>query len=215
MYKIIGANQTEYGPVSGDQIRQWITEGRVNAQTLAQAEGETGWKPISQFPEFSASFAATPPFGAGGPPPGAPAPVFADASVAQSKVTGPAIGLMVIGGLVILGAILGIISSAVGGGTPTPTHTGNPDLDRLLLQIQSQTSGVWNIVQEILMFAIGGFLIFSGIKMKKLESYGLAMTANILAMIPCFTSCCCLIGIPIGIWGLVVLNKPEVKGAFK
>ena len=37
MYKIIGANQTEYGPVSAEQIRQWIAEGRVNAQTSAQA----------------------------------------------------------------------------------------------------------------------------------------------------------------------------------
>jgi GYF domain 2 len=214
MYKIIGANQTEYGPVSAEQLRQWIAEGRVNAQTLAQAEGETGWKPISQFPEFSASFAATPPpFGAGGPVPGAPgAPAFGDTSVAQSKVSGPAIGLIVIGGLVILGAILGIITS-LAGGSATPPHTNNPELDRLLTQMQS--GGVWNIVQEILMFIIGGFLIFSGLKMKKLESYGLAMTANILAMIPCFTSCCCVIGIPIGIWGLVVLNKPEVKGAFK
>ncbi|EEF59880.1 DUF4339 domain-containing protein, partial [Pedosphaera parvula] len=61
MYKIIGANQTEYGPISVDQLRQWITEGRVNAQTLAQAEGETGWKPISQYPEFAGSFATTPP----------------------------------------------------------------------------------------------------------------------------------------------------------
>jgi hypothetical protein len=38
--------------------------------------------------------------------------------------------------------------------------------------------------------------------------------ASILAMIPCFTSCCCLVGLPIGIYALVVLNKPEVKSAF-
>jgi hypothetical protein len=38
------------------------------------------------------------------------------------------------------------------------------------------------------------------------------MTACILAMIPC--SACCLLGIPLGIWGLVVINNPEVRGAF-
>jgi hypothetical protein len=49
--------------------------------------------------------------------------------------------------------------------------------------------------------------------MKKLESYGLAMAASIIAMIPC-VSPCCLLGLPIGIWALVVLMKPEVKSAF-
>ena len=43
MYKIIGTDQKEYGPVSSDQIQQWITQGRVNAQTKAQSDsGE--WK---------------------------------------------------------------------------------------------------------------------------------------------------------------------------
>ena len=38
--------------------------------------------------------------------------------------------------------------------------------------------------------------------------------ASILAMIPCLSPCC-LIGLPIGIWALVILMKPEVKAAFK
>ena len=52
MYKIIGADQKEYGPVSAEQLRQWVTEGRVNAQTKVRAEGETEWKPLSAFAEF-------------------------------------------------------------------------------------------------------------------------------------------------------------------
>jgi hypothetical protein len=68
-YKIIGADQKEYGPVSGEQLSQWIAEGRVNAQTLARPEGETEWKPLSAFPEFAEipSAAAAPgPLPAGG-----------------------------------------------------------------------------------------------------------------------------------------------------
>lgn len=49
--------------------------------------------------------------------------------------------------------------------------------------------------------------------MKQLQKWTLAVTASILAMIPCLGPCC-LIGIPIGIWALVVLFKPEVKSAF-
>ena len=62
MYKIIGADQKEYGPVNGDQVRKWINEGRANGLTLAQAEGSTDWKPLSSFPEFADTLAGhTPP----------------------------------------------------------------------------------------------------------------------------------------------------------
>ena len=59
MFKIIGGDGRPYGPVSADQIRQWIAEGRANAQTLAQAEGSVEWKPLGQYPEFFP--AGTPP----------------------------------------------------------------------------------------------------------------------------------------------------------
>jgi hypothetical protein len=39
------------------------------------------------------------------------------------------------------------------------------------------------------------------------------MTASILALAPCISPCC-LVGLPIGIWALVVLSKPEVKSSF-
>ena len=53
MYRIIGADQKQYGPISPDQLRQWVTEGRVNAQTLVLAEGSADWKPLETLPEFS------------------------------------------------------------------------------------------------------------------------------------------------------------------
>ena len=53
MYKIIGADQKEYGPVTTEQLRQWLTEGRVNGQTLVKAEGAMEWKPLGGFPEFA------------------------------------------------------------------------------------------------------------------------------------------------------------------
>jgi hypothetical protein len=40
------------------------------------------------------------------------------------------------------------------------------------------------------------------------------MTATILSMVPCFSSCCCVINLGIGIWIIVVLQKAEVKAAF-
>ncbi len=62
MYRITGADGKEYGPVSADQVRQWVAEGRANAQTLVQAEGRTEWKPLAVYPELTMPSAGpTPP----------------------------------------------------------------------------------------------------------------------------------------------------------
>ncbi len=61
MYKLIGADKREYGPVTADQLRQWIAEGRVNAQTPVQPEGSTEWKTIGELPEFSDALSQTSP----------------------------------------------------------------------------------------------------------------------------------------------------------
>ena len=54
-YKIIGADLLEYGPVSAEQICQWIAEGRVNAETKLQAEGGGEWTRLAEVPEFAAA----------------------------------------------------------------------------------------------------------------------------------------------------------------
>lgn len=52
--------------------------------------------------------------------------------------------------------------------------------------------------------------------MLSLKARPMAMISAVLALIPCATSCCCFpISLPIGIWALVVLNKPEVVAAFR
>lgn len=54
MYKIIGADGREYGPVSGEELRRWATEGRINAQTLIQPEGNTEWKALANYRDLLA-----------------------------------------------------------------------------------------------------------------------------------------------------------------
>ena len=69
-------------------------------------------------------------------------------------------------------------------------------------------SGVFSLVFA----AISGFVLFGSIKMLRLQGHTFAIIICIVAMLPC--SCCCFFGIPFAIWGLVVLNKPEVKSQF-
>ena len=56
MYKILGVDGRQYGPVNVEQLRRWIAEGRANASTQTFAEGSAEWKPLGSLPEFAALF---------------------------------------------------------------------------------------------------------------------------------------------------------------
>jgi TM2 domain-containing membrane protein YozV len=74
MYRILGKDGLQYGPATAEQLRTWIAENRVNAQTQVFADGASEWKPLGSFPEFAASLKGTETFGAAPPvltaPPG-------------------------------------------------------------------------------------------------------------------------------------------------
>jgi len=61
MYKIIGNDGKTYGPVAAEQIRAWITQGRVDARTTALAEGGSEWTFLGLLPEFARELASPPP----------------------------------------------------------------------------------------------------------------------------------------------------------
>jgi len=68
MFKIRGADGKEYGPVTVDQLRQWIREGRAGAQTQVQPVETTTWSPLGQLPAFAELFATPPPLPNSGTP---------------------------------------------------------------------------------------------------------------------------------------------------
>jgi len=61
MLRIIGADGRQYGPVSPDQLRCWIREGRVGGHTLVQPDGTQEWKALIQLPEFAEDLKVPPP----------------------------------------------------------------------------------------------------------------------------------------------------------
>jgi len=197
MYKIIGADQKEYGPVTAEQLRQWLAEGRVNSLTQVRAEGTTEWKALGSIPEFAAASPGAPPAMPSMPTPG---------PQAAERVQGPAIGLMVVA---VVGGLLQIASLVMRVVAPAILASG-----RMPNQAWANMfSGTIGVVAAVIGLLVSGVIFLGAMKMKSLESYGLAMGASIIAMIPCFSPCC-LLGLPIGIWALVVLSKPEVKTAF-
>ncbi|GAH16118.1 unnamed protein product, partial [marine sediment metagenome] len=79
--------------------------------------------------------------------------------------------------------------------------------------IEEFYQGAFAVGFSIIDIFIAALIIYAALKMKDLKHWGLAVAASILAMIPCISPCC-IIGLPIGIWCLVVLMKPAVKEAF-
>jgi len=67
---------------------------------------------------------------------------------------------------------------------------------------------------DLLALGLQAFVIYGAYNMLTLKSRSLAYTANIISLIPCL-SACCVLGIPFGIWGLVVMNDSAVKQHFE
>lgn len=130
--------------------------------------------------------------------------------VALAKVNGPAIGLMATAGIGILLQLASIAMNMLGTGINMSNLGGSAGGSEAMAAMMSGTLG---IISSILGILIGGLIIFGALKMRQLNNWGLSMAATVLAMIPCLSPCCCL-GLPIGIWALVVLLDDNVKRSF-
>lgn len=53
MFKMIGGDGREYGPVSAEELSAWILDQRANGLTMVQSEGSPDWQPLSALPEFA------------------------------------------------------------------------------------------------------------------------------------------------------------------
>ncbi len=134
-------------------------------------------------------------------------PARPSAPAASSQVTGPAIGLLITG---IIGGIFSLasfFSISIGTGLSTLWWEGFPD------RYEELWEGAFGIGGSLVAICVAAFIIYAALKMRELSQWGLAVAASVLAMIPCISPCC-IIGLPIGIWSLIVLTKPEIRAAF-
>ena len=108
MYKIIGADGKEYGPITVEQLRQWIAEGRVNDNTLIQPAGASEWRRLNSFSEFAGTTTTAP------PPISSGTPLHAQniSRRASNKVAAGVCGIL-LGGLGIHKFILGFTNAGL------------------------------------------------------------------------------------------------------
>ena len=216
-YKVIGGDLKQYGPVSAEDVRKWIADGRLNAQSLAQIHGDLEWKQLSTFPEFADVFGGEPtPLSP--PPPFAPPPDDSERQTALRRIKAPAVALMVTAILNILLGVWSLVRLLV---FPPDLQQLNSELEQLnnpqfqefMQKLLHMTYGPFGIASGVLGLALSVLILIGASKMHSLRSYEFSMTAAILAMIPCLTPCC-ILGLPFGIWAVVALTRPGIKSQF-
>src|SRR5208282_3728148 len=179
-------------------------------ESQVKAEGDEEFRPLSTFPEFADLLGG----GTAGSTPAAPSPSFPSGGgreAALQAVKGPAIALIVTASLgIAYYGLSGLFVLFTGGAMFHHAMPPNvpPQMRAFMEGMHGPLAGVINLV----IAAVNGFVLFGAINLLRLRNYGVAMVASVVAMLPC--GCCCLFGLPFGIWALVTLNKPEVKSQF-
>lgn len=138
------------------------------------------------------------------PPPGQ----YAPSGTAQDALNVPSILILVMAGIGVLSALYGVVA---GGGLP-PEMLNNPQFTPEMKKMLANV-GSFGRVGNVLGLVLDGVCIYGALQMRQLKNYGLSMAAAIIIMLPC-GGCCCLLGLPVGIWTLMTLNKPEIKSSF-
>jgi hypothetical protein len=217
-YTIIGGDGKQYGPISADEMRKWVAEGRLNAQSLAKAESDAEFRTLATFPEFADVF------GAGVQLPSAPPPLssarIGSHETALQRVKTPAVALMVTAILNIILALWSLVQMMFSSPDLQQVNSelaqlNNPQIEQFVQKMLHLMYGPLGIVNILVELAISVLILAGAKKMKSLRSYEFALAAAALSTVPCLTPCCgYLLGLVFGIWSLVVLRKPEVKSHF-
>jgi hypothetical protein len=127
---------------------------------------------------------------------------------AAEKTNLPGLFLMIFSGIWMALMVVGVLFNLLGGGLAAAGAGNGADAGGAVVSMAA------GLVGNIIFLLLSAVVFFGGMKMRNLESYGLSMAAAIIACIPC-CSPCYILGIPFGIWALVVLNDAQVKAAFR
>ena len=197
MYKIIGTDKREYGPITLEQLRHWMTEGRVNGSTMISVDGGP-FQPLAGIAEL-----------AGLLPSSLPLPISSPVVTQeiQRSVSNPATFLLVAAALGLLGSLVGVMMNVLQINMGSFGGMKNMEAFQAFQGTIAMVSSLVGIVLQVV-------ILFGAWKMRQLRSYGWAMTAAIMALL-CANPCCCPLGLAAGIWSIVILNRPEVKSAFQ
>jgi amino acid transporter len=141
---------------------------------------------------------------------------------ARGKVAVPAVLLIVTGVIALIAVILAFVQL---GQLPAQMDNAIAEVDadqNMPADQKDLMKKIYTMVKEHaespvtpVLYAFNGacavLVILGGVRLMKLSGPVLPIISSVLAMIPCTVGLCCLLGLPAGIWALVVINRPEVR----
>jgi predicted Zn finger-like uncharacterized protein len=130
---------------------------------------------------------------------------------AKGRVMAPAICLLVAAVLGVIADAAQIVISLAPAPELPPPKPGEPEF---LREIQKSSHGPVATVGGLIGVIYCGVIIFAAIQMMSMRMWGFALAGSIMSMINCF-NCCCILGLPFGIWATIVLSNEEVKASFR
>lgn len=141
-------------------------------------------------------------------PPANPYP--GEPGTGNGKIMAPAIAMMVLGVLGVLGSIMGLVFLM--GGVAQP-ELDDPEIpEGLKTALEALSGPVGMAIQGVLIF-VNAIIFLGGLMMSRLKAWVLCLFAAILLALN-VGSCLCFAGIPVGIWSIVVLLMDDVRQRF-
>ena len=138
------------------------------------------------------------------------------AKSASERLQGPAIALAIFGFGMAAMNLAGVVFAVAGAGLQPWLMERLGEGEVVLPSwTASYLNTAFSVASSVLGAAYGGVIGYAGLRMAKLQSYTLCQVGAALALVPCCTGCCCFIGMPLGIWALLALNRPDVRAAFE
>ncbi|MEX2114539.1 MAG: hypothetical protein WD845_15195 [Pirellulales bacterium] len=132
-----------------------------------------------------------------------------DGEAPTLKVGIPAVTLIVLGAVGLAMSVLSAVVAVVG-----EPPVVDPNAPPFVQAIQEGSRGTLAAAIQVAFVFVNATIIAGAVQMLRFRSWGLALTASILAMAN-FGNCCCLPGIPVGVWSIVVLTLADVRAAFE
>jgi hypothetical protein len=147
-------------------------------------------------------------YGGAPPPPGGGGPAEA--------LNVPGILFIVFGAFGVLSALLGVVRGADMTAFNQALSDPNlpPEAKDIMRMLGGYLSGPAPKVMNLISAIMSGLMVFGGVQMRQLKNYGLAIATCIIGIMPICGGCCCCITMPLGIWTLTILMRPEIKSAF-
>lgn len=113
-----------------------------------------------------------------------------------------------VGGLTLIGSIGWLLVALFF--TPGPPPAGqNPDGARAVMVGYY----IGQYVPPVFGLALGAIQTAGGVQLARRRTWAVAVVGAVMALLPC--GCGFVVGLPIGIWALVVLFNPAVRAAFR